>query len=319
MDQTIIRTKLDQVKDLLDRGFIYFDYEQILEFHYRHWVRPGDTVIDIGAHQGRHLGPLINCIGNAGTAIAFEPIPFAYRELSKKFTLPNVQLMNIALSNNSGTSDFTFAEGSPEESGLIQREFNSPKTANPTKIQVQVGMLDNYTNHLSSISFIKIDVEGGEINCLNGASTTITRFRPVISVEYGDLAYKAYGNTADTLFEFASENNYTIYDILLNRLENLEQWRAAVNYIYWDFILVPVEKISQFETQVVALPTVKLPDPRPQTSSTSECIDPAKLTRTQEELEACRSQLNSVLDSTSWKITAPIRKILGALRRGRAA
>ncbi|WP_095047613.1 FkbM family methyltransferase [Pseudomonas sp. Irchel s3h9] len=322
MERTLIRTKLDQVRSLIDRGFVYFDFEQILEHHYRRWVQPGDTVIDIGAHVGRHLRPLLDCIGQTGRAIAFEPIPAIYKTLESKFTDCPVTLNNMALSDYTGFSEFTYAEGSPEESGLVEREFNNPDSAKPSKINVKVDTLDNYTQSLTSVSFIKIDIEGGEINCLRGAEVTISKFRPIIALEYGELTYKAYGNSSDTLFEFAKAHCYTPYDLFLNKVDDVISWRSCLNHVYWDFILVPDEKISEFERRVCSPPTYKLPDPR---SSMVSVADFERVVTDRDtfanllEAERAKSKelgdmLDAVLASTSWRITAPLRRFLQAFR-----
>ncbi|ACZ76564.1 methyltransferase FkbM family [Dickeya parazeae Ech586] len=306
MSQTIIKTKLDQVRGLIDRGFVYFDFEQILEVHYRRWIRPGDTVIDIGAHIGRHLGPMLDMIGPTGKALAFEPIPSVFSELKSRFCDKNVIFNNVALADRNGTADFIFAEGAAEESGLKKRKFNSPETTHPKTINVPVCTLDSFTKEFSSVSFIKIDIEGGEIDCLKGASSTISRFRPLISVEYGDLTYTAYGNNADTLFRFASENSYVIYDMFMNKLDDIDEWRSSLNYVYWDFFLVPVEKEQDFKLMVVSLPDEKLPDPRTVMNELKEA---------EKRIAEANEIINNMINSSSWKVTAPIRRIMSALRR----
>src|SRR5258708_2018617 len=127
-----IESRLSQVRDLVEIGVANFNFESILEQHYRRWVRPGDTVIDIGAHIGRHLLPLSQCVGEDGMAIAFEPLPFAFEKLREKFKTKNVWLHNAAVGRALGMATFTYAQGTPEESGLKQRTYNRPDIANPT-------------------------------------------------------------------------------------------------------------------------------------------------------------------------------------------
>src|SRR5690606_17064970 len=123
---------------------------------------------------------------------------------------PNLLMHNTALSNREGETDFTYAQGSPEESGIRQRVFNFPSLASPAQIKVKVDRLDNFTINLKAVDYIKIDIEGGEIDCLVGGVNTLSRFRPLVSVEYGSLSFKAYGHSVDGLFLFAKENKYVI-------------------------------------------------------------------------------------------------------------
>lgn len=57
------------------------DYELMLQRACRAVVYLGDTVIDVGAHGGRHTGPLSNLVGDAGTVLAFEPLSLLAAQL----------------------------------------------------------------------------------------------------------------------------------------------------------------------------------------------------------------------------------------------
>jgi tRNA A58 N-methylase Trm61 len=46
-------------------------------------LQPGDTVIDGGAHSGKHTIPMARAVGSAGRVFAFEPSPEPYGRLSK--------------------------------------------------------------------------------------------------------------------------------------------------------------------------------------------------------------------------------------------
>lgn len=239
-----------QLADLIRTGIAHFDYEALLERHYRRWIQPGDTVVDIGAHSGRHLASMLDCVGSSGKAMAFEPLPEQFAFLQTRFPVPQVQLENVALSDEPGVADFTFARGTPEESGLKSRIFNS-SAADPVTIEVKVATLDDYMDSLDGLSFVKIDVEGAEMDCLRGGATVLQRFRPLVSIEYGYSTYSVYGNTKWTLFDFAAEHDYVLYDVFSNRLKNRASWSDAVDSIYWDFFMVPKEHEVVFLQRIV--------------------------------------------------------------------
>jgi len=54
MDVWKMEARLQQICDLKDLGIIKLDFEKILERHYRRWLKSGDSIIDVGAHVGRH-------------------------------------------------------------------------------------------------------------------------------------------------------------------------------------------------------------------------------------------------------------------------
>lgn len=231
---------------LLSTGIASIDYETLLESHYSKWLRPGDVAVDVGAHSGRHLAKLLEAVGPSGRVFAFEPLPDKFDDLTRNFDRPNVFLHNAALAREAGLCQFTHAQGAPQESGLRERRYNDPDKARPRKIEVQVQKLDALLAQLKTLAFIKIDIEGGEIDCLRGAMRVIDTYRPVISVEYGHQSYSVYGNTKWTLFDLCDELGYTLYDMFLNRLASRQIWGSAVDSIYWDYLMVPREKESIF-------------------------------------------------------------------------
>ncbi len=238
--------RITHLASLIDAGVLAFDYESVLRTQYQKWIRPGDTVFDVGAHTGKHLQSFIELVGPKGTVVAFEPIPFAHYHIHTTYGAPNVTIHNVALSDKTGKASFTYARGTPEESGLMQKTYNFPDLADPQKIEVTIERLDNYVGDVDSIRFLKIDIEGGEIGCLKGASIILNKFRPLMSVEYGSPGYSAYGHTKDTLFDIATEHKYVLYDLFGNRLADRETWRMACDSIYWDYFMVPIELESEF-------------------------------------------------------------------------
>ncbi|WP_218510127.1 FkbM family methyltransferase [Variovorax sp. dw_308] len=326
-----IEQRLQHIRDLARLGVVTYDFESILERHYRRWVLPGATVIDIGAHAGRHLIPLLECIGPNGTAIGFEPIPSVFENLREKLKGSGAILVNAALSDApAGTADFVFAQGAPEESGLRQRIYQVPETVlTATTIQVRVESLDNFARDLSRLDYVKIDIEGGEIGCLTGARETIARFRPVISVEYGSPAYSVYGHTKQTLFDLARSYGYVLYDIFLNCLETLEDWLAACDTTCWDYLMVPVERKGEFDTRMLQ-PAPRLEalieqnlamEQKAATELRAKVAELQARTAFLEERDARAAELEkhnaALLRSRSWRITAPLRAISRiAKRRG---
>lgn len=220
-------------------------FEDILESRYRRLIRPGDGVIDIGAHTGRHLACFAELVGPQGWVMGFEPLPFAQAQLQARFQAPNITLHAVALADEAGTARFIHAEGSPEESGLRERVYNRPEATRPTPIEVRVERLDRYTAGLARLAFIKIDVEGAEIACLRGAQETLARHRPVVSVEYGRPAYGAYGHTPWTLFDLAASQGYVLHDLFGHRLADRASWALACDSVYWDYLMVPREREAE--------------------------------------------------------------------------
>lgn len=228
------------------------DYEQVLERQYARLLRRGDTVVDIGAHAGRHLARFLDCVGAAGRVHGFEPLPVMHARLAKAFRRPNVFLHEVALTDAAGKVEFVVAEGAPEESGLRERVYNNPGAVTPRRIEVTAQTLDHYADTLRGLRFIKIDVEGAEMNVLQGAIGVLEHYRPVVSVEYGRPAYGVYGHDTFTLFDFAERHGFAMYDIFAHRLDRAA-WAIACDSVYWDYFMVPVESEDGFARAVPPL------------------------------------------------------------------
>jgi FkbM family methyltransferase len=228
---------------LRDRYGITLDYESILERDYRRILGPGGVAVDVGAHCGRHTTVLASIVGETGKVLAFEPLPGEFSELQRLCgSSPQVSLHNVALADYKGESDFVFATGTPSESGLRARVFNAPDQARPRRIRVRVERLDDYTRDLPRLDFLKVDIEGGEIECLDGALDTLARLRPVVAVEYGAAGYAAYGHERATLFQTASRLDYVMLDLFGNVIESLAVWERVCDKVYWDYLLAPRER-----------------------------------------------------------------------------
>jgi FkbM family methyltransferase len=245
--------QLAPINRMIRRGLLGFDYELMLENIYRSVLSEGDFVADVGAHSGRHLFVLAELVGGAGRVAGFEPLPGQYRSLVERAeeSATNVTLYNLALSNFVGRSSFVHATGTPEESGLRERTiYNAPDRACPMPIEVAVSTLDLTLADWPRLDYIKLDIEGGELDCLDGAREMIARCRPVISVEFGYPGYSAYGHKPADLTMFARDLDYRIFDIFC-----IEYWTDAdflenVDGCFWDFFLVPREKRDWFVERV---------------------------------------------------------------------
>jgi FkbM family methyltransferase len=222
-----------------DIGFIP-NYEDVLEFSYRQFVRPGQTVLDIGAHAGRHTAVFAELVGVNGSVHAFEPLPVARQWLAGRGLPSNVNIYPVALSTESGEVTFYYCEDRPEESGLMERSL--PSAAAMTAITVQTRTLDSYLPELGGVDFIKIDAEGAEIGCLRGASRLIAEHRPLITVEYGYPGYSAFHHTKRTLYDLAASYGYRIGDLFGSLLQSLEEWERVCDAAYWDWYLIPIER-----------------------------------------------------------------------------
>jgi FkbM family methyltransferase len=235
---------------VLHNGVYVPDYEKLLTIAYHRflWKIPAHelVIIDVGAHGGLHLEHFARFAGSVGKVIAFEPLPDFARDLKARFTQPNVEVREMALGQQPGFADFQQNRGIPGESGLRQRKSDVPVSFE--SVRVTVDTLDHQTADLDRLSYIKLDIEGGEIDCLRGGRETIMRLRPFISVEYGAPGYSVYGHTAVTLFSVAADMNYVASDLFGNLIETESDWLSICDLSYWDYFLIPRERVDDWKS-----------------------------------------------------------------------
>lgn len=145
-------------------------------------VKPGMTVLDIGANIGCHTLRLAKLVGEAGKVITFEPMSWAFAKLKTNIELNdfnNVILEKLALSNIIERKPAYF------RTSWTPDNQSSPNSKNSEDIDFLT--LDKYVsiNNIDKIDFIKLDVDGYEYKVIWGGRETIKEFKPIMIVELG--------------------------------------------------------------------------------------------------------------------------------------
>jgi len=152
---------------------------------------------------------------------SFEPVGDTYKILRRNIKcnkLPNVQLFNIALSDKKETT-FINVYSSSGNNSMFKREI---PVDHPTKylkkIKIKTDTIDSLIKEgiISVPNIIKIDVEGAELNVLNGAMNTIKEFHPILLVEYSETTSKDAGYSCRDIYDFINSCDYTIYGLSEN-------------------------------------------------------------------------------------------------------
>lgn len=136
-------------------------------------IPAGSTVFDVGAHVGYYTVLAAVLAGPRGRVFAFEPNPANHSFLQRHVALNrlgNVTIENAAVSDRNGTAAFAFGTGSGTG------RLDSGGTLN-----VRTLRLDDFCSERGvHPQFLKIDVEGAELDVLRGAAATIAANHPVI-------------------------------------------------------------------------------------------------------------------------------------------
>ncbi|MBA2746049.1 MAG: FkbM family methyltransferase, partial [Flavisolibacter sp.] len=144
-------------------------------------IRKGAVVIDIGAHKGGYSFWMKEAIGKEGKLIAFEPQEKGYLILKDLFKQSNVTLENMAVSDTEETRTLYIQ---PQQNIVSYEASLENKYEDPDQAFVRTTTIDRYCSKHNIIpGFIKIDVEGHELQVIQGARDTLTTHHPGLLVE----------------------------------------------------------------------------------------------------------------------------------------
>jgi len=135
-------------------------------------IKPGMTVVDIGAHLGYYTRLFSQLVGSTGKVLAFEPCPENYPLLKHNLSArqySNVQLFDCAISDQSGRVPLYLSPGHSNHSLL------PGYTETQGILEVESISLDAFLSQqgIQRLDFIKVDVEGAEPLVLAGMRQTV--------------------------------------------------------------------------------------------------------------------------------------------------
>jgi FkbM family methyltransferase len=186
----------------------------------RQIVRPGMTVLDIGAHVGYYTKTFSKLVGSKGRVIAFEPHPLTFDILRwNARKLNNVTLSQIATFDREGVATLYDSQLDTSSSALrcdeSKRSFHKALLSNreiPPRIlqglptqsyAIKTRTVDSYLadRHINHVDFIKMDIEGAEMSALRGMKETIRSSRHLFTVmELNPRALRPFGVEGKDLF-----------------------------------------------------------------------------------------------------------------------
>jgi FkbM family methyltransferase len=157
-----------------------------IEFYerlFKYLDRPVQIIFDVGANWGSKTNVFSKL---AYKVVSFEPAINCFRFLEKRFRNSNVVVLNLALGNCESENEFYsvadnegYSSLSPKhiEVTLKQRGVSSAFKINKTKVKVKE--IEYFINQFGVPDYIKIDVEGFELEVIKGLKTLV----PIISFE----------------------------------------------------------------------------------------------------------------------------------------
>lgn len=180
----------------------------------RNILKPGDTVVDVGAYvDGWYTLLAAKIVGQAGKVYSFEPVPKFYKRLKDNITLnhfTNITTEDAALGSKNGNKTFYQSDGT---SSFFRTHVQKEGSKRIQQIKVKVLKLDSYLKlkKISKVNFVKIDVEGAELEVLKGAKDLLKKSdAPYLLIEAVDEYLRNGSASKDELVRYLEGFGYKL-------------------------------------------------------------------------------------------------------------
>lgn len=192
-------------------------YERTTERRLAEFARPGMTVVDVGANIGAHTLPLARAVGSGGRVIAVEPTAAAFERLCRNRDLnPELAPRVVAVQAALGTPD-----GSLRPSYYSAWPLDGAGATHPVHLgaerataNARFSTLDDLVASLGveRVDLVKIDVDGSELEVLDGARRMVRRDHPTVVFELCPYLLTEAGRSAGDLVTFFTSQGYELLD-----------------------------------------------------------------------------------------------------------
>lgn len=197
---------------------VFTNFESLSSIHVSKFLKAGEVFVDVGANFGFYSVLASSIVKASGKVIAIEPSPLTLQILKKNIgSLDNVLVVPFAISTNPGFIEFYHSDDYVN-SGSAYPPFI--KQDHVTKILVNSKTLDEILQldlRITDIDFLKIDVQGDDVDVLNSSKEILSRSKKVkVLVEWAPTWMKNSGrdpmDLPSTLSSFGFKNLICIDD-----------------------------------------------------------------------------------------------------------
>jgi FkbM family methyltransferase len=203
---------------------------------------PALVIFDIGANIGDYAAELSTVFGEKSRIYSFEPSRSTFEKLIERTSqIKNIHPVNCGFSDAEGVLNL---HSDPEISVLASvyaRDLSAIDIHMDQMEQIEVSTIDHYckVQQIEKIHFLKIDVEGHELNVLKGGKHMLSNNHvDIIQFEFGEACIDARNYLRD-FYEIL--HNYDFFRVVKDGLFPLGNYRSE-NEIFRTINLVAIRK-----------------------------------------------------------------------------
>jgi FkbM family methyltransferase len=188
------------------------NYERTELELFRECIRPGDTVLDIGAHIGLYTLEAARATGSEGRVHAFEPSNANYNLLVENISANgyrNVSVVKAAVSDTVGDAVLSLSSENTGDHSLSK----SPQKGRQWETVETVTIDDYLASRGCSVNVIKMDVQGAEMLALLGAQRTLAaNMNLIVFTELSPLHLRPWGG-AGRYLRLLEQSGFLVFEI----------------------------------------------------------------------------------------------------------
>ena len=157
---------------------------KLIKDYFRYYtINEGDIIVDCGAYVGAISLYCSKKVGKKGRIISYEPDKDNFRKLLKNIRINNaVNVLPINKGLWSINTTLKFYSTSSESSSFFKDSFSNTRRLKIYEAPV-VSLEEEIKNlKIERLNFIKMDVEGAEINIIKGSIKVLKEYRPYLSI-----------------------------------------------------------------------------------------------------------------------------------------
>lgn len=194
----------------------------------RRFVPRGGVCIDVGGNFGQFASYLARAAGATGLVHSFEPLEYnrrIFQTVMRLMGLRNVVVHPFAVGSRRELLRVTIPQLNTAEAHISESGEEPVEVVPLDAWAVEAG--------LTRLDFVKIDVEGFEMEVLRGASNLLSRFTPALLCEISGVSEERYGVAALEPFRFLKNLGYRSYVLGSAELVAVDgPRRDVINYFF---------------------------------------------------------------------------------------
>tara|TARA_Y100001958_G_C21162849_1_gene496326 strand:- start:18 stop:827 length:810 start_codon:yes stop_codon:yes gene_type:complete len=228
-NQIVVRKKIKwnlNLEEGIDLSIFLFGSSEKKVLNFSKLLQKKDapiTIIDIGANIGSVSLIMAKTFKNS-KVFAIEPTNYAFQKLSKNLDLNDdlkdkVFLKQLFISENKKPQKVWSSWNFENSDNKHQKHMGTLKEIKQNSYIDLEKFIKN--EKLTSVDFIKLDVDGYELDVLKSGKIFLAKTKPIIFIELAPYLYPEFGYSCEELVKFIINLNYNFYDENLKEIKDI--------------------------------------------------------------------------------------------------